>query len=306
MPVSGVDESEPQRANLGAGELAWVDLPCRDTNSTEPPLVLLHGFTGHRDDFIEVLPRLAERRRVIAPDLRGHGNSVNQSGPHGWGFDQFVKDLIALLDHLEIERCDLLGHSVGGFVALRFALAHPERVRTLIFLCTAPEVPTTLSKTALERAADIADARGIEGLQEIVEKAGRPEVSDTIRGWGERYWHHHRRRLGAMSPESYREIGRAFIDSPSLVERLSTLTHSTLVLVGEHDADWLPGADLFEQNLPRVDRITLDDAEHHPHQENSSAWLEAVEAHLAESAQQACDSRRENQPLAEAHERNSR
>ena len=54
--------------------------------------------------------------------------------------------------------------------------------------------------------------------------------------------------------------------------------------VGEQDVDWLPGAALFEENLPNVRRGTIQDAEHHPHQENRAAFLEALESHLARVA----------------------
>jgi pimeloyl-ACP methyl ester carboxylesterase len=128
--------------------------------------------------------------------------------------------------------------------------------------------------------AEIGEARGIDFLQELMEKTSRRDCSETIASWGERYWLHHRRRLRAMSPESFRGIGSAFFDSESLVDRLEEIEAPTLVLVGEADADFLPGADLFEQHLPRVKRLTLEDAEHHPHQENPRAWFNAVEAHL--------------------------
>lgn len=248
--------------------------------TSEPPLVLIHGFTGHRDDFISVVPELALKRQVIAPDLRGHGDSVAIEGGSGWNFDQLVKDLVDLLDHLGIERCDLFGHSMGGMLTLRFALTHPERIRSLLFMCTAPELPATLSRPGFEIGADIGDARGIDGLQEVMEKAGRRDCSETIAGWGERYWLHHRRRLRAMTPQSFRGIGSAFFDSESLVDRLGEIEAPTLVIVGESDVDFLPGADLFERHLPRVKCLTLADAEHHPHQENPHAWFSAIETHL--------------------------
>jgi pimeloyl-ACP methyl ester carboxylesterase len=278
MPASGVDESTPRRARIDGAELAWIE--ASPTQTSEPPLVLIHGFTGHRDDFIGVLPELAQKRRVIAPDLRGHGNSALTEGAYGWNFDQLVKDLADLLDHLGIERCDLFGHSMGGMLTLRFALAHPARVRSHLLMCTAPELPVTLSRPGFETAADIADARGIERLQELVEKAGRRDGSEAVAGWGERYWLHHRRRLCAMTPQSYRGIGSAFFDSESLVDRLGEIEAPTLVIVGESDSDFLPGAELFERHLPRVRRLTLADAEHHPHQENPRAWFSAVETHL--------------------------
>ena len=129
MPVSGVDESEARRARIGDAEFGWIDesASLRGSGPGEPPLLLVHGFTGHRDDFIEIAPDLAEKRRIIAPDLRGHGDSVENSGPYGWGFEQMVKDLIDLLDHLEIDRCDLFGHSMGGMLTLRFATERRSR-----------------------------------------------------------------------------------------------------------------------------------------------------------------------------------
>ncbi len=284
MPVSGNDESEPRRAHIGDGEFKWIDQPISSEAAPQradsPPLLLVHGFTGHRDDFIEIAPELAKRRRVIAPDLRGHGDSYDQAGPYGWSFEQIVKDLVGLLDHLEIDRCDLFGHSMGGMVSLRFALAHPERVRSLIFMCTAPELPVSLSRKGFEIGAEIAAAHGIDRLQELMEKAGRENCSDSIAGWGERYWLHHRRRLRAMTPESFHGIGSAFFDSDSLVARLPEIEAPTLVIVGEHDADFLPGTDLFAQHIRSATRVTIPGAEHHPHQENKQAWRKAVEDHL--------------------------
>jgi pimeloyl-ACP methyl ester carboxylesterase len=289
MPVSGVDESFPIGTKTSLGRVAWIEAEpvggAKDEGDATA-LVLVHGFTGHRDDFIGVLPELAQLgngRRVIAPDLRGHGDSDGKSGDLGWTFEQLVRDLLAFLDELGLDRVDLLGHSMGGFVVLRFALAHPERVRSLVFLCTGPETPASLPRDGFLKAAELADSRGIGGiggLQEILEKVGRIEPSPTIDSWGERYWTHHRRRFGAMTPSSYRGLGTAFFDADSMLSRLHEIDQPTLVLVGESDVDWLPGADLFERALPNVNRVTLANAEHHPHIENTRAFLAAVEAHL--------------------------
>ena len=279
-PVTGVDESTPRYVRVGEIEMAYLDQPAGDPNSGEPPLVLIHGFTGHRDDFIGVAPILAQRRRVLALDLRGHGDSSIKPGALGWSFEQLVTDVGGFLDALEIDRCDLLGHSLGGMVALRCALTFPERLRSLILMCTAPEAPESLSREMLIKAADLAEALGMPRLQELTEKAGRASASECIRSWGERYWAHHHRRLLVMTPESYRGIGMELFDAPSQVARLGELRIPTLVLVGEHDADFMPGADLFESHLPNARRLTLDRAEHHPHQENPAAFLDAMTAHF--------------------------
>lgn len=282
MPVSGIDESVFECARIGDVDLAWFEAGPTESSADEalPPLLLVHGFTGHRDDWIEVVPILAARRRTIAMDLRGHGDSKATSADSDYSFEQLVKDVIGLLDHLGIDRCDLLGHSVGGMVVQRVALAHPERIRSLVFMNTAPEVPAALRRDAWAKATEIAEARGMGFLQELSEKVGREAADPILATWGERYWLHQRRRLRAMSPESYRGIGQALFDSESLVPRLGEIDLPSLVLVGEGDDEFLPGADLLERHLRNARRITLPDCGHHPHQENKTAWLEALESFL--------------------------
>ncbi len=287
LPLCGVDRSEPRTCETRTGQVAWHEVDRGERGgqpASPPPLLCLHGFTGHRDDFVGVAAALGRRRRVLVPDLRGHGDSDSKPGASGWTFEQLVMDQIAFLDALGVERVDLLGHSMGGFVALRLALAHPERLRRLVLVCTGPETPRSIPRAAFARAAEIGLVRGMGDVQSLIERVSRPRVSQTVAAWGERYWQHHRRRLGAMSPESYRGLGRAFFDSTSLVERLHEIDRACLVLVGAADRDWLPGADLLEQNLPRVRRQTIPEAEHHPHNENPVAFLEAVTAHLETSA----------------------
>jgi len=280
-PATGLDQSEPRFVATPEGRIAWHE--CGDEASASLPLVLLHGFTGHRDDFLGIMTELGEQRRVLAPDLRGHGDTDSTEGRLGWCFEQLVADLVSYLDALEIDRIDLLGHSVGGFVALRFALAHPERVRSLVFLCTAPETPSEMDPKGWRAASGLAEARGMEGLQPPAEKVIRADPFPGLPAWGdvERYYAHHARRHLSMTPESYREVGQMFFESTSLVSRLPEVAVPTLVLVGEQDVDWLPGAALFEENLPNVRRVTIRDAEHHPHQENRAAFMRELKAHLA-------------------------
>jgi pimeloyl-ACP methyl ester carboxylesterase len=262
-----------KRIEIGEIEVAYDDL-----GSAGTPLVMIHGFTGHRVDFANVTDALSAGRRVLVPDLRGHGDS-GWLGPYG--FAALVDDLRRWLDALEVERCHLLGHSMGGMVTLRFALEHPQRVSSAIFMDTAPCRPEALRREVLERAGELAMAEGMAELQARVEKAGRARSQGSAGEWDvEDYWAHHQRRYAQMDPRSYLELGLAMTDQTSLVPRLPELDCEALVIVGDGDADFLPGADLFEAHLPRATRVTIPDAGHHPHRENRRAWLEAVEDHL--------------------------
>jgi pimeloyl-ACP methyl ester carboxylesterase len=109
------------------------------------PLVLLHGGLHNTLLDAPVAARFAERRRVIAVDLQGHGRTADIDRP--LSYERMADDIAALLRELAIDRADIAGYSVGAGVALRTAIQHPDRVRKLVvaaFACSAdgnhPEV----------------------------------------------------------------------------------------------------------------------------------------------------------------------
>ncbi|MER5432455.1 alpha/beta hydrolase [Streptomyces sp. NPDC002588] len=95
------------------------------------PLVFVHGWTANRRRWDHQLAHFAAERRVVRFDLRGHGES---DGAGVKTVEELAKDLLALLDHLKIERCVLVGHSMGGMIAQTVALSHPERVERLVLV----------------------------------------------------------------------------------------------------------------------------------------------------------------------------
>ncbi|MFI9383609.1 alpha/beta fold hydrolase [Kutzneria sp. NPDC052558] len=105
---------------------------------SSPAMVLLHGVTGTGDTWAEFAPRFADRWRLIAPDQRGHGRSPRADA---YSFDLFADDLHGLLDAYDIERAVLVGHSMGGVVAYRYAERHPERVAAMVLEEAPPPVP---------------------------------------------------------------------------------------------------------------------------------------------------------------------
>jgi pimeloyl-ACP methyl ester carboxylesterase len=92
-----------------------------------PPLVLLHGGLMTIElNFGIALPVLAERHRVIAIELQGHGRTADVDRPPT--FPDFAADVVALLDHLGIERADVVGFSLGGLTGYELAISYPDRV----------------------------------------------------------------------------------------------------------------------------------------------------------------------------------
>lgn len=122
---------EPETVEVGDRELLYL----RVGEAEGPPLVLLHGFGGDINIWVFNQETLAASRTVYALDLPGHGGSSKDVGEGDLSF--FVETLAGFLDAMGVEKAHLFGHSMGGAVAGSFALAHPERVESLILAASA-------------------------------------------------------------------------------------------------------------------------------------------------------------------------
>ncbi len=100
---------------------------------TDSPVVLLPGFSRTQEDWVRVGVQglLSQDFQVIGFDARGHGKSGKPHSPSRYGVEM-VHDVVRLMDRLEIEQAHIVGYSMGGFIALKMATLHPERVSSLV------------------------------------------------------------------------------------------------------------------------------------------------------------------------------
>ncbi len=101
-----------------------------DRSDENPPLVLLHGAYGTASMFAPFIPGLSATRQVIVPEMQAHGRTADIDRPIR--YETMADDVAALLDHLGIAQADVFGYSMGGGIAIRLAMRHPDRVRKLI------------------------------------------------------------------------------------------------------------------------------------------------------------------------------
>ncbi len=111
------------------------------------PLLLLHGLGSSAQDWEKQVSAFAEKFQVITLDLRGHGRSDKPPGPYS--VLQMADDVAQLMRELEIDSAHILGISMGGMIAYQLAASHPERVKTLIAVNCAPELPVRTFKDRL-------------------------------------------------------------------------------------------------------------------------------------------------------------
>jgi lipase len=116
-----------------AGGTLHVGVAGPPLGTPEVPVVLaVHGITGSHRSWAGVARHLGDTATVLAPDLRGRGESSAVGGPFGLG--THVEDLVAVLDHAGCDRAVLAGHSMGGYIVTRFAAAAPDRLSAVVLV----------------------------------------------------------------------------------------------------------------------------------------------------------------------------
>ncbi len=160
-----------------------------------PPVVLIHGVTGTCDQWAPVLDLLSEGHSVVAPDLIGHGQSAKLRGDYSLGaYASGIRDLVVGLGH---ERVTVVGHSLGGGIAMQFAYQFPERCERLVLVSSGglgQEVHPVLRAATLPGSElvlpMIAGARvrgagaAVAGLLERVGLHAGPDIAEMVRGYG--------------------------------------------------------------------------------------------------------------------------
>lgn len=261
-----------------------LDLDYDDQGTGGPPLLLLHGYTGARSDWADVVADLAGTRRVIAYSQRGHGASTNTGSRASYTFDALVADLAGVLDALAVDAVHLLGHSMGGVVAQRFVLEHPERVRSLLLMDTAPEPAGVLPLEFIEPLAEQGRASGMAAVYESIAPLFAAALAPVEAGDPERA-----RRLAARGPEKFAQLDpEAFVAFaaelnayPPLRSRLGEIACPTTVLVGELDAGLRAAAVVMAEAIPGAHLVVIPGAGHSPQDDRPREWLDAVSSHLA-------------------------
>ena len=230
-----------------------------------PTLLLCHGFTGAASDWDGVVETLAQDGPVVTYDHRGHGHSTNTGDRATYRIEQLVDDLAAVVDTLALDRFDLLGHSMGGMVAMRYALRRPEQLRSLILMDTAAR-PAPALAAYLKPAIGKVREGGASALAELAQL--RPEGPD-------------RRKLEQMDPVAFEVLGTALADSASVLDDLRTLRIATTVIVGQDDTAFVTASHDLAGAIPGSVLEVIPGAAHSPQVENRDAWLAAVRGHLA-------------------------
>jgi len=249
-----------------------------------PPLVLLHGFTGGTRAWDDVCPYLVATARLIRVDVIGHGQSPAPPDPARYSLEHAAEDLTALLDRLGLQQVDLLGYSMGGRVALHFAVHARDRLRRLVLESASPGIEDEGERARRTQSDNaLADRIMTNGLATFVaEWEAQPlllpakHVSQGVRE------HQHALRL-QNSPlglaNSLRGMGAG--RQQPLWSRLASLDLPVQLIVGQNDTRYCAIAQRMQTLLPRADLSVVPDAGHTVHVDQPPAFVKAVQCALS-------------------------
>ena len=236
-----------------------VALFYESSGAGEPPLVLVHGFACGIRSWDFQVKALARARRVVAYDVRGHGISTAPRDAGAYSQPTSVADLRALLGHLGIGQAVVGGLSMGGNIALNFALAHPDMVSGLIVADTGAGSDET--SAWIGDAGSFADTLDLRGMEAFADQACANPLFARYIAQGPAAERFVRACLMTHRAHGIAHTAREVLSKRptiySLEPRLRELAVPTLLIVGEHDEPCRKVHDFMARTIPGARHVVL-------------------------------------------------
>ena len=240
-----------------------------------PPLIILHGLFGSSDNWLTHARELGKTHKVFLVDQRNHGAS-----PHDdeFTYEMMVQDLLQFIKQHDLIRPDIIGHSMGGKVAMLFAAKYPDQLNKLIVVDIAPKFYPVHHNVILEglKAIPIKEITSRQVADEMLaEYVDIPAVRQFLlknlkRNGGHFDW---KMNLDTIY-EHIANVGNGLEDD-------ETFEHETLFIRGS-ESDYIEDSDIpdLDAHFPKNDLVTIHGASHWVHVEEPEQFLEAVRVFL--------------------------
>jgi 2-succinyl-6-hydroxy-2,4-cyclohexadiene-1-carboxylate synthase len=239
-------------------------------------IVCIHGYTGSSQDWGNQIPVLSPKYTVVALDLRGHGKSAAPSGKEDYSIKIFAEDVFGLLKILNIKRCCLIGHSLGGFTALEFAIKHPDMLSALVLVSTSSgKLVRHPGFAELRQKLDkLARSQDLETAFEY-DAANNPQRIETFQKHPEQR-EMARERVLATSVDGYIYAWRAISEWEPVTSRISEIKVPALIYLGEEDLLFAEAAQVMKEGIAGSELVTVKGVGHSPHWESPNLFNEIL------------------------------
>ena len=250
--------------------------------SAEQVLVALHGFTGSTATWRNLATKLPNVR-IVAIDCIGHGKTAVPEDESRFTMEQQVKDLEEIVSQLHVEKFTLLGYSMGGRIALSYAIAYPERIHKLILESASPGLRTEKERNE-RRQSDRLLAEKIEryGISSFVDAWEKIALFDSQKRLPNNVQQAIRKERLAQSVAglagSLRGLGTGM--QPSNWPYLANLDVPVLLITGAMDEKFCRIASEMQALIKNAHHVTVNDVGHAIHVENPAEFATIVEKYF--------------------------
>jgi 2-succinyl-6-hydroxy-2,4-cyclohexadiene-1-carboxylate synthase len=239
------------------------------------PLLLLHGFTGDSSTWTPFCPTWGKHSKLIIPDIIGHGETESPVDVNRYNIESSAKDLLKLLDRLEIEQTDLLGYSMGGRLALTFAILYPERVRKLILESASPGLKTEEERMQRRmKDGELANFINDQGIESFVNYWEGISLFSTMKNLPEPIQESIREQRLANNPKGLANslLGMGTGSQPSCWEKINLLKCEVLLLAGSLDEKFCEIAERMQKEMKKASWMVINDSGHAIHVEQKEKF----------------------------------
>lgn len=268
--------SAKKRADQGLAEVNGTRL-FYETAGKGPVVVLIHGGLSDSRVWDEQFTEFAKSYRVIRYDLRGFARSGYPTAPFS-----HVEDLYALLKFLKVERASFVGLSLGGMIAMDFALEHPAMVERLVLTSSGLRGSTAPRNEKARAVYKVAEAEGRDRAIDLW-------MENDFFATGKTNNPQYEQRMRAMLRDNYKTWGPTPTTlvwnwpKQQTTERLGEIKAPTLIIVGDRDApSIMTNAQLIEAKLPGARKVVMTNVSHHLNMEKAKEYNRLVKSFLKE------------------------
>lgn len=264
------------------------------------PVLLLQpagaGWGGDALIYIETLKPLEKIRTMVYLEPRGIGHSQRFIDPSAYSMEEYVEDIEALREHLQIQKISIAGHSHGGFIALKYALKYPQKVESLFLMDTTPHVPlgdyaswlkkrkgyreklpllNTLQKNS-SLSADEKERAILKTLLPVIHFYNYEKVASLVNEFLTNM-------VVSAKPHQYFNQNEATTyDVRELIQHINV---PTLIIIGEDDMpNIVIGSKILHEQIPNANLVVIEKCGHWPMIEDPNAFFNAVVPFLSKKS----------------------
>ena len=239
-------------------------------------IVLLHGYTGSARYWANQTQVLSPKYQIVALDLRGHGKSVAPSREEAYSVEIFTADVFDLLKMLNIKRCCLVGFSLGGFIALQFALEHQDMLAAMVLVGTSSgqfdkgqnytELRQKLDELARSQSMNAAfEYDAANNPLRIARFQKHPEQREAMR-----------QKMLQTSVDGYIYTAKAMEKWQPVTPRLAEITIPTLICWGEDDLPFAEASQTLKRGIADSKLVTFKNVGHALHEESPDLFNDTL------------------------------